>query len=39
MVKQMLQGLGGASLHASRSGIACLIAEDEDEACALAEIS
>ena len=29
-------GLGGASLHASRSGIACLIAEDEDEACALA---
>ena len=29
-------GLGGASLHASRSGIACLIAEDEEEACALA---
>jgi propionyl-CoA carboxylase beta chain len=29
-------GLGGANLHASRSGIACLIAEDEDEACALA---
>jgi propionyl-CoA carboxylase beta chain len=29
-------GLGGANLHASRSGIACLIAEDEEEACALA---
>ncbi|MDP6870356.1 MAG: acyl-CoA carboxylase subunit beta [Candidatus Poseidoniaceae archaeon] len=29
-------GLGGASLHASRSGIACLIAEDEEEACNLA---
>ena len=25
-------GLGGASLHASRSGIACLIAENEDDA-------
>ncbi len=29
-------GLGGATLHASRSGIACLIADDEEEACALA---
>ena len=29
-------GLGGATLHASRSGIACLIAEDEEEACELA---
>ena len=29
-------GLGGAELHASRSGIACLIAEDEEEACILA---
>ncbi len=29
-------GLGGANLHASRSGIACLIAEDEEEACNLA---
>ena len=29
-------GLGGATLHASRSGIACLIAEDEEEACSLA---
>jgi Acetyl-CoA carboxylase, carboxyltransferase component (subunits alpha and beta) len=29
-------GLGGASLHASRSGIACLIAEDEEDACTLA---
>ncbi len=25
-------GLGGANLHASRSGIACLVAEDEDDA-------
>ena len=25
-------GLGGADLHASRSGIACLVAEDEDDA-------
>ena len=25
-------GLGGASLHASRSGIACLVADDEDDA-------
>jgi propionyl-CoA carboxylase beta chain len=24
-------GLGGASLHASRSGVACLVAEDEEE--------
>ena len=29
-------GLGGATLHASRSGIACLIADDEEEACELA---
>ena len=29
-------GLGGAALHASRSGIASLIAEDEDDACELA---
>jgi propionyl-CoA carboxylase beta chain len=29
-------GLGGANLHASRSGIACLVAEDEDDACAIA---
>ena len=29
-------GLGGANLHASRSGIACLIAEDEEDACGLA---
>ena len=29
-------GLGGANLHASRSGIASLIAEDEEEACELA---
>tara|TARA_B100000282_G_scaffold184516_1_gene134153 strand:- start:8442 stop:10076 length:1635 start_codon:yes stop_codon:yes gene_type:complete len=29
-------GLGGATLHASRSGIACLIADDEVEACELA---
>ena len=29
-------GLGGASLHASRSGIACLIADDEEDACTLA---
>lgn len=29
-------GLGGATLHASRSGIACLIAEDEEEAMELA---
>ena len=29
-------GLGGATLLASRSGIACLIADDEEEACALA---
>jgi propionyl-CoA carboxylase beta chain len=28
-------GLGGANLHASRSGIACLIADDEEEACAI----
>tara|TARA_B100001996_G_scaffold382841_1_gene375931 strand:+ start:85 stop:1647 length:1563 start_codon:yes stop_codon:yes gene_type:complete len=28
--------LGGANLHASRSGIACLIAEDEEEACIIA---
>jgi len=26
------RGLGGADLHASRSGIACLVAEDEDDA-------
>ena len=26
-------GLGGANLHASRSGIACLIAEDDGDAC------
>jgi acetyl-CoA carboxylase carboxyltransferase component len=26
-------GLGGANLHASRSGIACMIAEDEEDAC------
>ena len=26
------QGLGGATLHASRSGIACLIADDEEDA-------
>ena len=25
-------GLGGATLHASRSGIACLVADDEDDA-------
>ena len=25
-------GLGGANLHASRSGIACLVADDEDDA-------
>ena len=30
------QGLGGATLHASRSGIACLIADDEEDACELA---
>ena len=30
------QGLGGANLHASRSGIACLIADDEEDACSLA---
>jgi len=29
-------GLGGATLHASRSGIACMIADDEEEACAIA---
>ncbi len=29
-------GLGGANLHASRSGIACLIADDEEDACGLA---
>ena len=29
-------GLVGASLHASRSGIACLIADDEEDACTLA---
>jgi len=29
-------GLGGANLHASRSGIACMIAEDEEDACTLA---
>lgn len=29
-------GLGGANLHASRSGIASLIAEDEEDACELA---
>ena len=29
-------GLGGANLHASRSGIASLIADDEEEACELA---
>ena len=29
-------GLGGATLHASRSGIACLIADEDEEACALA---
>ncbi|MGB1846253.1 MAG: acyl-CoA carboxylase subunit beta, partial [Candidatus Poseidoniaceae archaeon] len=29
-------GLGGANLHASRSGIACLVADDEDDACAIA---
>lgn len=29
-------GLGGASLHASRSGVACLVAEDEDDAFAIA---
>ena len=29
-------GLGGAELHASRSGVACLVADDEEEACALA---
>ena len=29
-------GLGSATLHASRSGIACLIADDEEEACELA---
>lgn len=29
-------GLGGANLHASRSGIACLIADDEEDACTLA---
>lgn len=29
-------GLGGANLHASRSGIACLVADDEEEACMLA---
>ncbi|HIG03336.1 MAG TPA: acyl-CoA carboxylase subunit beta [Candidatus Poseidoniales archaeon] len=28
--------IGGANMHASRSGIACLIAEDEEEAMALA---
>ena len=29
-------GLGGASLHASRSGIACLIADDDEDACEMA---
>lgn len=29
-------GLGGANLHASRSGIACMIAADEEDACTLA---
>jgi propionyl-CoA carboxylase beta chain len=29
-------GLGGATLHASRSGIACMIASDEEDACTLA---
>lgn len=29
-------GLGGANLHASRSGIASLIADDEEDACELA---
>ena len=29
-------GLGGANLHASRSGIACMIASDEEDACTLA---
>jgi acetyl-CoA carboxylase carboxyltransferase component len=29
-------GLGGANLHASRSGIACQIASDEEDACMLA---
>ena len=29
-------GLGGANLHASRSGIACMVAEDEDDAFFLA---
>ena len=29
-------GLGGANLHASRSGIASLIADDEEDACDLA---
>ena len=29
-------GLGGANLHASRSGIACLIADDDEDACAMA---
>ena len=30
-------GLGGASLHASRSGIACLVADDEEDACFLVQ--
>ena len=29
------RGLGGADLHASRSGIACQIASDEEDACEL----
>ena len=29
-------GLGGANLHASRSGIACLIADDDEDACTMA---
>ena len=29
-------GLGGANLHASRSGIACMVADDEDDAFFLA---
>jgi acetyl-CoA carboxylase carboxyltransferase component len=32
------EGLGGANLHASRSGIACLIAQDELDACELASL-
>ena len=29
-------GLGGANLHASRSGIACMVADDEEDAFFLA---